>query len=104
MLGGRSDISVEDWKAHTDYNDYEESELQISWFWKIAETMSVEQRKMLLFFWTSIKSLPFEGFGCLDSRLSIHKTSEPDDHLPSSHTCFYHLCFPVYQSTTEMED
>uniref|UniRef100_M1B180 HECT-type E3 ubiquitin transferase n=1 Tax=Solanum tuberosum TaxID=4113 RepID=M1B180_SOLTU len=30
MLGGRSDISVEDWKAHTDYNAYEESDLQIS--------------------------------------------------------------------------
>ncbi|KAH0745041.1 hypothetical protein KY285_006698 [Solanum tuberosum] len=99
-----SDISVEDWKAHTDYNAYEESDLQISWFWKIVETMSVEQRKMLLFFWTSIKSLPFEGFGGLDSRLSIHKTLEPDDYLPSSHTCFYQLCFPIYQSMTEMED
>ncbi|WMV53025.1 hypothetical protein MTR67_046410 [Solanum verrucosum] len=99
-----SDISVEDWKAHTDYNDYEESDLQISWFWKIVETMSVEQRKMLLFFWTSIKSLPFEGFGGLDSRMSIHKTLEPDDYLPSSHTCFYQLCFPIYQSMTEMED
>ncbi|KAH0716053.1 hypothetical protein KY290_006859 [Solanum tuberosum] len=104
MLGGRSDFSVEDWKAHTDYNAYEESDLQISWFWKIVETMSVEQRKMLLFFWTSIKSLPFEGFGGLDSRLSIHKTLEPDDYLPSSHTCFYQLCFPIYQSMTEMED
>ncbi|KAH0658078.1 hypothetical protein KY289_026826 [Solanum tuberosum] len=30
MLGGRSDISVEDWKAHTDYHGYEESDLQIS--------------------------------------------------------------------------
>ncbi|XP_015166353.1 E3 ubiquitin-protein ligase UPL5-like [Solanum tuberosum] len=81
---------------------------QVAYFSKgfsdIVETMSDEQRKMLLFFWTSIKSLPFEGFGGLDSRLSIHKTLEPDDYLPSSHTCFYQLCFPIYQSMTEMED
>ncbi|WMV33390.1 hypothetical protein MTR67_026775 [Solanum verrucosum] len=104
MLGGRSDISVEDWKAHTDYHGYEESDLQISWFWKIVESMCIEQRKMLIFLWTSIKSLPLEGFVGLDSRLSIHKTSEFDDHLPSSHTCFYQLCFPVYQSMKDMED
>lgn len=66
--------------------------------------MSVEQKKMLLFFWTSMKSLPFDGFGGLDSKLSIHKTLEPDDHLPSSHTCFYQLCLPVYQSMTDMKD
>ncbi|KAK6786350.1 hypothetical protein RDI58_014875 [Solanum bulbocastanum] len=71
---------------------------------QIVESMSVEQRKVLLFFWTSIKSLPLEGFVGLDSRLSIHKTSEFDHHLPSSHSCFYQLCFPVYQSMTDMED
>ncbi|WMV32920.1 hypothetical protein MTR67_026305 [Solanum verrucosum] len=97
------DISVEDWKAHTDYHDYEESDPQISWFWKIVESMFVELRKMLLFFWTSIKSLPLEGFVGLDSSLSIHKTSEFDDHLASSHTCFYQLCFLVYRSMRNME-
>uniref|UniRef100_M1DWG8 HECT-type E3 ubiquitin transferase n=1 Tax=Solanum tuberosum TaxID=4113 RepID=M1DWG8_SOLTU len=53
---------------------------------RIVKSMFVELRKMLLFFWTSIKSLTLEGFVGLDSRLSIHKTSEFDDHLPSSHT------------------
>ncbi|KAG5599437.1 hypothetical protein H5410_030807 [Solanum commersonii] len=101
MLGRRSDIYVEDWKAHTDYHGYEENDVQISWFWK---SMFVELRKMLLFFWTSIKSLPLEGFVGLDSKLSIHKTSEFDDHFPSSHTFFYQLCFLVYRSMTNMED
>ncbi|KAH0661686.1 hypothetical protein KY284_026617 [Solanum tuberosum] len=55
-------------------------------FSDIVKSMFVELRKMLLFFWTSIKSLTLEGFVGLDSRLSIHKTSEFDDHLPSSHT------------------
>lgn len=68
---------------------------------QIVESMSVEQRKMLLFFWTSIKSLPLGG---LDSRPSIYKTSESDDHLPSSHTFFFRLCFPVYRSMEDMKD
>lgn len=35
MLDGHEgDISIEDWKTHTNYNGYEESDPQISWFWK----------------------------------------------------------------------
>ncbi|OIT28105.1 PREDICTED: E3 ubiquitin-protein ligase UPL5-like [Nicotiana attenuata] len=105
MLDGNgSTVSVEDWKAHTDYKGYKESDPQISWFWKIVGRMSAEQRKVLLFFWTSIKHLPLEGFGGLASRLYICRTSESYDHLPSAHTCFYHIRFPPYQSMAVMQD
>ncbi|PHT30989.1 hypothetical protein CQW23_27326 [Capsicum baccatum] len=96
ILGGRSDVSIEDWKAHTDS--------QISWFWEIVERMSVEERRVLLFFWTSVKSLPLDGFGGLDSRLDIYKNSQSWDHLPSSQTCFYRMYFPPYQSLDVMQD
>ncbi|KAH7545306.1 hypothetical protein FEM48_Zijuj01G0079600 [Ziziphus jujuba var. spinosa] len=98
LYGSETAISVEDWKAHTEYNGYKETDSQIVWFWKIVEEMSAEQRKVLLFFWTSVKYLPVEGFRGLASRLYIYKSSEPHDHLPSSHTCFYRLCFPPYPS------
>ncbi|KAF3646233.1 putative 60S ribosomal protein L6-like [Capsicum annuum] len=105
MLDGYgNDISVEDWKAHTNYHGYKRSDCQISWFWKIVESMSVEQRKVLLFFWTSIKSLPLNGFGGLDSKLYICKNSKPYDHLPSSQTCFYSMYFPPYKSKSIMQD
>ncbi|MCD7466089.1 hypothetical protein HAX54_002439 [Datura stramonium] len=102
--GSGNDVSVEDWEAHTDYNGYQRSDPQISWFWKIVRSMSVEQRKILLFFWTSMKSLPVAGFGDLDSRLQIYKNPVPCDHLPSSQTCLYRLCFPPYKSLSDMED
>uniref|UniRef100_A0A5B7A4B3 HECT-type E3 ubiquitin transferase n=1 Tax=Davidia involucrata TaxID=16924 RepID=A0A5B7A4B3_DAVIN len=104
LHGSESAISVEDWKAHTDYNGYKETDPQIYWFWKIVEEMSAEQRKVLLFFWTSVKYLPVEGFGGLASRLYIYKTTESYDRLPSSHTCFYRLCFPPYPSKDVMQD
>ena len=37
MLHGSEDIiSVEDWKAHTEYQGYEETDPQISWFWEVC--------------------------------------------------------------------
>ncbi|XP_010270135.1 PREDICTED: E3 ubiquitin-protein ligase UPL5-like [Nelumbo nucifera] len=104
LHGSEKAICVEDWKAHTDYNGYKETERQIFWFWKIVDEMSPEQLRVLLFFWTSLKYLPVEGFGGLASRLYIFKTSDSPDRLPSSHTCFYRLCLPPYPSLAVMRD
>nr|GMD06985.1 E3 ubiquitin-protein ligase UPL5 [Ipomoea batatas] len=104
LYGSETSVSVEDWKAHTDYHGFKESEPQISWFWEIVGKMTAEQRKVLLFFWTSVKFLPVEGFSGLPSRLYIYRNSEPFDRLPSSHTCFYRLCFPRYPSMAVMQD
>ncbi|KAH0705183.1 hypothetical protein KY289_010259 [Solanum tuberosum] len=102
--GSGTAISVEDWKAHTDYNGYEENDHQICWFWKIIDCISAEQRKVLLFFWTSIKYLPLEGFCGLDSRLCISRTSEFSEHLPSAQTCFYQLRVPPYFNRVMMQN
>ncbi|KAG6632954.1 hypothetical protein CIPAW_12G015000 [Carya illinoinensis] len=79
----------------------------LDWMLYGSETtisMTAEQRKVLLFFWTSVKYLPVEGFRGLASRLFIYKSSEPSERLPSSHTCFYRLCFPPYPSIAVMQD
>ncbi|WCJ28134.1 E3 ubiquitin-protein ligase UPL5 [Euphorbia peplus] len=104
LYGCENAVCIEDWKAHTEYNGYKETDPQISWFWKIVGEMSAEQRKVLLFFWTSVKYLPVEGFRGLASRLYIYKSTEPHDRLPSSHTCFYRLCFPPYSSMEVMQE
>ncbi|KAF5728543.1 E3 ubiquitin-protein ligase UPL5 [Tripterygium wilfordii] len=104
LYGTESVICVDDWKAHTDFNGYTETDPQILWFWKIVGEMSEKQKKVLLFFWTSVKYLPVEGFRGLVSKLHIYKSSEPHDRLPSSHTCFYQLCFPPYPSAAVMQD
>eukprot|EP00262_Sarcandra_glabra_P007389 TRINITY_DN20151_c0_g1_i1.p1 TRINITY_DN20151_c0_g1~~TRINITY_DN20151_c0_g1_i1.p1 ORF type:complete len:878 (-),score=86.91 TRINITY_DN20151_c0_g1_i1:586-3219(-) len=98
LYGSDRAICVKDWKAHTEYNGYKETDRQICWFWKAVESMSDEQRRVLLFFWTSVNYLPVEGFGGLASKLYIYKTVEGHDRLPSSHTCFYRLCLPPYPS------
>ncbi|XP_074381119.1 E3 ubiquitin-protein ligase UPL5-like [Apium graveolens] len=104
LYGSEKAISVDDWKAHTEYHGYMENDPQISWFWQTVGSMSAEQRKALLFFWTSLKYLPVEGFRGLTSRLSIQKRNESCNRLPSSQTCFYQLSFPPYQSLKVMHD
>ena len=36
LYGSEITISVEDWKAHTEYNGYRETDPQIIWFWKVC--------------------------------------------------------------------
>lgn len=104
LHGSERAICVKDWKKHTEYNGYKETDRQICWFWKVVESMSAEQQRVLLFFWTSVNYLPVEGFGGLASKLYIFKASDSHDRLPSSHTCFYRLCLPPYPSLPVMRD
>ncbi|CAO2173319.1 unnamed protein product [Urochloa humidicola] len=106
MLGGSSNdtIDVKEWRAYTDYHGYKEKDRQIKWFWKAVENMTVEQQRRLLFFWTSVKYLPSDGFsglGC--GKLFIYRASSSRDHLPTSQTCFYHLNLPAYSSSSMMQ-
>ncbi|RZC80764.1 hypothetical protein C5167_043341 [Papaver somniferum] len=104
LHGSDRAICAEDWKAHTDYNGFKKTDSQIVWFWKVVEGMSVEQRRVLLFFWTSVKYLPVEGFSGLQSRLCIYKSHKSHERLPSAHTCFYQLCLPHYKSKSKMQE
>lgn len=40
MLGGRKGtIDVNEWRAHTDYRGYKETDHQIKWFWEVSPTL-----------------------------------------------------------------
>lgn len=65
--------------------------------------MTEEEQRRILFFWTSNKFVPVEGFRGLSSKLYIYKSYEANDRLPLSHTCFYRLCIPKYPTLTLME-
>ena len=36
LIGGIADIDVDDWKKHTDYRGYTESDEVIGFFWKVC--------------------------------------------------------------------
>ncbi|GJN03916.1 hypothetical protein PR202_ga21412 [Eleusine coracana subsp. coracana] len=103
ILGGNKDtIDVKEWKAQTDYIGYREG-MRVKWFWETVKAMTLDQQRRLLFFWTSVEYLPLDGFSGLGSRLSIFRSLNSCDHLPTSGTCFYQLNLPAYTSFDMMQ-
>jgi len=58
LIGGIADIDVEDWKKHTDYRGYTESDEVIQHFWKVC---SLNSCLVLLFLLTCYNSVSAHG-------------------------------------------
>ncbi|KAK5074263.1 hypothetical protein LTS08_005217 [Lithohypha guttulata] len=102
LIGGIADIDVDDWKKHTDYRGYQESDEVIQHFWKVIRTWDAEQKSRLLQFATGTSRIPVNGFKDLQGsdgprRFTIEKAGEVNA-LPKSHTCFNRLDLPPYKS------
>ena len=100
LIGGIAEIDIEDWKKHTDYRGYQESDEVIQWFWKCVSEWDNEQRARLLQFTTGTSRIPVNGFKDLQGsdgprRFTIEKTGECQQ-LPKSHTCFNRVDLPPY--------
>ncbi|KAJ2693426.1 hypothetical protein H4R19_006014, partial [Coemansia spiralis] len=52
LIGGLAEIDVEDWRKHTDYRGYTESDQVVQWFWKFVAEMDSEHQTRLLQFTT----------------------------------------------------
>lgn len=102
LIGGIADIDVDDWKKHTDYRGYTESDEVIANFWKCIRSWDAEQKSRLLQFATGTSRIPVNGFKDLQGsdgprRFTIEKAGEPNQ-LPKSHTCFNRLDLPPYKT------
>lgn len=92
LIGGIADIDVDDWKKHTDYRGYQESDEVIQNFWKVIRTWDAEQKSRLLQFATGTSRIPVNGFKDLQGsdgprRFTIEKAGEINA-LPKSHTWY----------------
>ncbi|KAF3936391.1 hypothetical protein ABW19_dt0201634 [Dactylella cylindrospora] len=102
LIGGIADIDVDDWKKHTDYRGYTETDEVIQNFWKCVRSWDAEQKSRLLQFTTGTSRIPVNGFKDLQGsdgprRFTIEKAGE-QLHLPKSHTCFNRLDLPPYKT------
>ncbi|ODQ65142.1 HECT-domain-containing protein [Nadsonia fulvescens var. elongata DSM 6958] len=101
LIGGLSEIDIQDWKKHTDYRGYSEKDQVIEWFWQCIESMDNEQKSRLLQFTTGTSRIPVNGFKDLQGsdgprRFTIEKAGE-STQLPKSHTCFNRVDLPKYE-------
>jgi E3 ubiquitin-protein ligase HUWE1 len=66
LISGLPEIDVDDWKANTDYHNYNVNSPQVTWFWRIVRAMSNEERAKLLQFITGTSKVPLNGFKDLE--------------------------------------
>ncbi|KAK1811053.1 hypothetical protein LTR12_014575 [Friedmanniomyces endolithicus] len=107
LIGGIADIDVDDWKKHTDYRGYTESDPVIQNFWKCIRGWDAEQKSRLLQFATGTSRIPVNGFKDLQGsdgprRFTIEKSGE-EQQLPKSHTCFNRLDLPPYKTNETLQ-
>ncbi|WWC58375.1 uncharacterized protein I303_100915 [Kwoniella dejecticola CBS 10117] len=107
LIGGMSEIDVDDWMKHTDYRGYNPSDEVVEWFWKIVRGWPAERKSRLLQFTTGTSRIPVNGFKDLQGsdgprRFTIEKAGEPTQ-LPKSHTCFNRIDLPAYKTYEALE-
>ncbi|KAL9095741.1 MAG: hypothetical protein Q9165_002173 [Trypethelium subeluteriae] len=108
LIGGIAEIDVDDWKKHTDYRGYTESDPVIANFWKCIRSWDAEQKTRLLQFATGTSRIPVNGFKDLQGsdgprRFTIEKSGEVRQ-LPKSHTCFNRLDLPPYETLDQLRE
>lgn len=92
LIGGIAEIDVDDWKKHTDYRGYTESDEVIQFFWQTIRSWDGEQKSRLLQFATGTSRIPVNGFKDLQGsdgprRFTIEKAGEINN-LPKAHTWY----------------
>ncbi|PPR04072.1 hypothetical protein CVT24_010645, partial [Panaeolus cyanescens] len=107
LIGGMSEIDMDDWTKFTDYRGYEKTDQVIEWFWQCIRSWPAERKARLLQFTTGTSRVPVNGFKDLQGsdgprRFTIEKSGDPSG-LPRSHTCFNRLDLPPYSDYKQLE-
>ncbi|PNH38802.1 hypothetical protein VD0004_g8043 [Verticillium dahliae] len=107
LIGGIAEIDVDDWKKHTDYRGYTESDEVVQFFWQTIRSWDGEQKSRLLQFATGTSRIPVNGFKDLQGsdgprRFTIEKAGEVNN-LPKAHTCFNRLDLPPYKNLEALQ-
>ncbi|KAI6651641.1 E3 ubiquitin-protein ligase HUWE1-like [Oopsacas minuta] len=101
LISGLPNIDIDDLKANTEYYKYNETSIQIQWFWRALRSFEQADRAKFLQFVTGTSKVPLRGFAYLEGmngsqKFQIHKDERSDMRLPSAHTCFNQLDLPAY--------
>ncbi|KAG6820709.1 hypothetical protein H0H93_012762 [Arthromyces matolae] len=107
LIGGMTEIDMDDWTKFTDYRGYEKTDQVIEWFWQCIRSWPAERKSRLLQFTTGTSRVPVNGFKDLQGsdgprRFTIEKSGDPSG-LPRSHTCFNRLDLPPYEDYESLE-
>ena len=97
LVNGKDIVDVNELRESVRYTGgFEEGKHKtVECFWKAMESFTNQTREQVLRFVTGTSKVPLDGF---DPPLTITRTEEPVDSLPTAHTCFNQLVLPEYKS------
>ncbi|KAI5480937.1 putative e3 ubiquitin-protein ligase hula protein [Pseudohyphozyma bogoriensis] len=107
LIGGLSEIDVDDWMKNTEYRGYQQEDEVVVWFWEAVKSWPMEKKSRLLQFTTGTSRTPVNGFRDLQGsdgprKFTIEKSGTINS-LPKTHTCFNRLDLPPYESREVLE-
>lgn len=105
-----------DWRKHTEYRNFKETDTTIVNFWKVVDKWDSEKKSRLIQFVTGTSRIPVNGFKDLHGsdgprRFTIERTGETQS-LPKAHTwyslvlicSFNRLDLPPYADAATLEN
>ncbi|ELP90164.1 ubiquitin protein ligase, putative [Entamoeba invadens IP1] len=100
------EFDVKELKKNCVYESYNEESLQVVWFWSVLEEMNQLLRNKVLQFVTGSPNSPIGGFQKLVDAdghplpfmICSIKYDNPDEKLPTAHTCINRLDLPNYSN------
>ncbi|KAL7393059.1 hypothetical protein ABVT39_006007 [Epinephelus coioides] len=110
LLSGMPEIDVQDWCRNTEYTSgYDPQEPVIQWFWEVVNSLTQEERVLLLQFVTGSSRVPHGGFAYLMGGSGLQKFTVAavpytSNLLPTSSTCINMLKLPEYPSQEVLRD
>ncbi|KAM9353879.1 E3 ubiquitin-protein ligase HACE1 isoform 2-T2 [Symphorus nematophorus] len=110
LLSGMPEIDVQDWCRNTEYTSgYDPQEPVIQWFWEVVQSLTQEERVLLLQFVTGSSRVPHGGFAFLMGGSGLQKFTVAavpytSNLLPTSSTCINMLKLPEYPSQEVLRD
>ncbi|KAH9967967.1 hypothetical protein BC827DRAFT_460586 [Russula dissimulans] len=103
LIGGSTEIDVDDWAKYTDYIGYDAGDEVIQWFWKCVRSWPPESRSRLLQFATGTSRIPVTGFRGLRGNFTIENTGNPNQWT-MSHKGLNRIKLPQYKDYARLEE
>ena len=111
LFGSDVRLDTRDWRDNTVYgNGYSDDSKQILWFWQLVQSMSDEDRRLVLLFATGMTAPPVGGFANMKTvggdalKFSVSKVAGEVEALPSAATCMNLLRLPEYPSQSVLNE
>ena len=102
MVCGINKLNINEFKAHTIYEGFNDYDINIIWFWEWFESADDNERIKYLKFVSGRSRLPKSESGFIYRHVISKAIQAEKNGFPKSMTCFFKLNLPEYDSKEKL--